>query len=256
MSVQTSLAVLKETLSGFILYHFFKRKKIVIVLSAMRSGSTLLKALLSQAPEIDHLNEVNFSRGENKYMVYNAFYKLSRKEVLLLKKPSGLRSFQDYPQLPNLPLSVIVLIRNPVDTILSTIEMQKSRNREERDLNTIMTYWSVTYNNLLCYLDQEENSSVVIKYEELVDSPIETTEILFKFIGSKRTEGVKSYQKPLSGDWSWGLDDGGDKINSMSVVNVKKDYTEYMDEVSVILGNEAILDTSNSYNLNLPPVST
>ena len=66
------------SLEGFFLSHFRKRKKFVLLLSTMRSGSTLLKALLANAPDISHLPEVDWQQqADTLYSWYAYFSRLS-----------------------------------------------------------------------------------------------------------------------------------------------------------------------------------
>jgi len=58
-----------KTVMGTVFFYIFPRKTIVLIVSSMRAGSTLLKALLAEAPDVSNLPEFNF----NAYAKYNKF---------------------------------------------------------------------------------------------------------------------------------------------------------------------------------------
>jgi len=69
----------------------------------MRSGSTLLKALIATRKDVAHFTEMPFTEALN----------ISHtKPFILIKKPAFLGEF-NYPQLPNINSKKIILIRNP-----------------------------------------------------------------------------------------------------------------------------------------------
>ena len=62
-----------------------------------------------------------------------------------------------------------------------------------------------------------KNDSLIVRYEDLITNPVETTGIIFRFIGSQQEEGVEYYRKPADFEWEWGTDDGGEKIRTLKV---------------------------------------
>ena len=74
-----------KTLIGFLLYFFYPRKKLVMIVSTMRSGTTLLKALMAEAEDVSNLPETKFTRSTNPYLTYYDFFRSSRKKIIVLK---------------------------------------------------------------------------------------------------------------------------------------------------------------------------
>lgn len=127
----------------------------------MRSGSTLLKALLGQAPDIAHLPEYNFQRyHRHPFRWYHHAARQSTKPILLFKQPAPVRECTLYPQLPNpaaLPRArfyYLILVRDPAATIASLLNMH-----HDQQLLTDLTpadwlaYWGTTYTSILNTLD-------------------------------------------------------------------------------------------------------
>jgi len=56
-----------------------------------------------------------------------------------------------------------------------------------------------------------------IRYEDLIDNPIERTAELFRFIGSRRRDGTDRYRQGEEVDWQFGKDDGSDTIRTLQV---------------------------------------
>ena len=62
-------------------YHVLPPKTVVLIMCSMRSGSTLLKALLAEADDVSHLPEVNYKEySSNTYSFYSQAYFLSKKK--------------------------------------------------------------------------------------------------------------------------------------------------------------------------------
>ena len=241
---------LHYSILGFLLYHFFRKKPIVLILSSMRSGSTLLKALLSEAPEVEHLSEASFEVPHNKYFAYYYFYILSQGEIILVKKPPFYNNFAHYPILPKCKHKCVILVRNPVDTIISAHGMNVRNGGRVFPLERLIEYWAKTYENLL--EKTENNNRIVVHYEDLIDRPLEITRQLFGFIGSKKTEGVNTYGHPSNGEWTWGLDDGGENIRRLEVVELEKDYSEFEHLIPQILGSSRVNKLINQYDIKMP----
>jgi hypothetical protein len=203
------------------LQHFprlFARKEFVFILSSQRSGSTLLKALLATAPDVSHLPEVPFHRY-GKATTWQ-LKTLSEKKIIVLKKPSW-PGAGDYPRLPAIgPKKIILLIRHPYETLLSTRKMYEKLNPdfwEEWGYERMLyDYWLPTYENLLARGLHLLPNTRIVQYESLVADPVKHSADLFQFIGSKRKEGTDTYHK-RSEDWTFTTDDGGEKIKSLKV---------------------------------------
>lgn len=170
-----------------------QKKTIVFILSAMRSGSTLLKALLAEAPDVSNLPEVNFRQwaGMSAGDVYSKISQLSSRRIIVLKKPAIIGE-RDYPLLPTLPpgkVKLIVLIRNASAAVASLQRNSLQRNphlaqnwnERFKKLNTLILvedYWCQVYENLL-QVNPASLPKMVIKYEDLVEQPLTMTRSLF-----------------------------------------------------------------------------
>ncbi len=240
------LYYLPGTIVGFLRYHFLKKKKFVLILSTMRSGSTLFKALLSNAPDIEQIPEAFFQIQNNKYYTYNRFSQLSSNEIVILKEPSHYPTFQSYPQFPNVEFKSLTLVRNPLDTVISLRKMNKELGINMTD-EELLNYWLTTTENLLKLKDRENNMTVV--YEDLVTRPKQITKAVFQFIGSAQQDGVDSYSKPKKYEWEWKKDDGGEIIKSLKVQNIKKDYSNEGQLIELISTNKKILDIMKKFNI-------
>ena len=185
----------------------------------MRSGSTLLKSLLSVAPDTSHLPEVDFQRyvGKNSWKLRA----LSKSKIIILKKPATYHD-PDYPQIPPLPgHKKIVLVRDVYDTVQS---LKKMNNKAYPHLDAEWTYdklvreyWYPVYKNIADKIDLQGADTLLVRYEDLIDRPLEETQKIFHFIGSVQQEGVDRYEPPRDYQWQWGKDDGGPKIKSLKV---------------------------------------
>lgn len=146
---------------GWIAHYTQPPKTFVFCLSAMRSGSTLLKALLGQAPDIAHLPEYNFQRHHRDPLRwYHHAARQSHKPILLFKQPAPVRECTLYPLLPNpaaLPRArffYLILVRDPAATIASLLKM----HRDQQLLTELtpadwLAYWGATYTSIPNNLD-------------------------------------------------------------------------------------------------------
>jgi len=219
-----------KTLYGFFLYHFVPRKSIVLIMGAMRSGTTLLKALLAEGLNVSHIEEVNYQdyRKYNKYYAYYQIYWLSKEKIIVLKSPG-------YKKCPFakefIRLKIIVLTRNIIDNVESLKKMTliaKNVFPAPWDNKLAINYWCQTYESILNDKEIGSHDIVYIKYEDLAEKPVEVTKRLFSFIGSSSNNGVNTYNQPENVTWKWGRDDGGNKIKILRVV--KPEDIETQDE--------------------------
>jgi len=196
---------------GFWPYHFSPRKTVVLIVGSMRSGSTLLKALLAEAPDVPNLPEIEYNKYKiyNRYAIYYKIYKLSKKRVVVLKKP-GLYSVPFSREFVR--LKIIILTRNVVDCAKSLKVMNSTW-----DAGKAVDYWCDVYENILRNKRLLTHNVIFVKYEDLVNNPKKITKKIFAFIGSVQKQGLDHYKKPESFDWDWGIDDGGDKIKSLKI---------------------------------------
>jgi hypothetical protein len=242
---QKTILVVK-TILGFILYYFFPRKKIILILSSMRSGSTLLKALLGEAKDVSHINEYNSQLFSNKYEGYFNVYKLSKSPIIILKKPSFYNDVEYYPTLPKYGHKKILLIRNPIETI-SSIQKMNTISKNEYNETQLIQYWAKTYTNIQNYIN--DDNIIVVRYSELTTSPLQITKNIFSFIDSMQKHGVVIYSKPNQGKWEWGKDDNGQLINTKQVIQNKKKFTP---ELAIMIHeNQNIAEIAKQYKLNL-----
>ncbi len=207
----------------------FRQKDFVFILSAMRSGSTLLKSLLATAPEISHLPEIHYHKY--KILPEIRLAALAKEPIIVLKKPSWLGE-NDYPRFPAVSRrKSIVLVRHPYTTLLSIKNMQASvsgDHLESWSTEVILDYWIMTYKNLASLKDDH----ILLRYHDLVHDPIAHTARIFRYLSLDEHAGVDTYQPPKNYQWAWYNDDGGDKIKSLTVrpspVDVDQDLLSYI----------------------------
>ena len=187
-------------------------------MSAQRSGSTLLKALLAVAPDVSHLSEVPFHR----YGRFNSWQlkSLADEPILVFKKPSW-PGENDYPSIPPVrDHRIIVLIRHPYETLMSTGKMLETLESDfwsRWDYESMLyDYWLPTYEGMIAKRLPDLSNSLIIRYEDLTAHPKQETKRLFKFIESSRIDGTDTYEK-ISKGWEYMQDDGSPIIKSLKV---------------------------------------
>ncbi|MCH6256058.1 sulfotransferase [Puniceicoccaceae bacterium K14] len=195
-------------------------KQIVIELSTMRSGSTLLKALLGSLDDTSSLPEIDFQKFQSPD-ARQEIEALSDKPIVILKRPAWFNEGSRYPKLPNAQnLKRVILTRDVATNIISLRKMVFRKIEpfipQWMDIVFANLYWAPVYKSLLKKFPKDDTSNFWLRYEDLVENPIFWTNKLFTFIGAKETDGIDSYRKPEY-KWQWGTDDGGDKIKSLKV---------------------------------------
>lgn len=186
----------------------------------MRSGSTLLKALLATAPDVSDRPEVNFQRYRSKRR-QNQLAELAPEPIVLLKRPAWFNELHTYPRLPpGLACRKIVLVRDVYETTESvrkmvfrggTARLKGVGNRFFADV-----YWRRITEKLLALFEADSTDTLLVRYEDLTARPIEETARMFRFIGSQQTQGTDCYNPPGYA-WKWGRDDGGEVIQNLTV---------------------------------------
>ena len=202
-------------------FEAIEKKTIALELSVMRSGSTLLKALMAAAPDISSLPETNFQKFQSN-SAEEEVSSLSEERIIVLKRPAWFNEINSYPRLPNVANHKHVILARDVHTTTASLRKMAFRKAEplipKRVDNWLAnSYWANVYLNLHERFPDDGFSNFWIRYEDLVESPVEWTGKLFRFLGSERSEGTDSYPPPSAYDWKWGTDDGGDKIKSLKV---------------------------------------
>jgi hypothetical protein len=185
----------------------------------MRSGSTLLKALIATRPDCSHLPETSF-------LDYSSV--ICNERIIVLKKPAGYDDF-DYPHLAQMGVKKIVLIRNPYDTVYSLLQMFVSREKTNSNCNNVLyliSYWYMVYNNIVEKKILESDNTLLVRYEDIIDQPIAETARIFKFIRTEYPEGTDTYIPPVDYEWGWGKDDGGNVIKTLRVQKSVKKRTD------------------------------
>lgn len=192
------------------------RKTLVLVLCTMRSGSTLLKALLGEAPDVSHLPEVRFiGPVESDLDFYARFSGLAPERIVLLKHPlwfkNGIAQFT-VPALDRIRL--VGIVRDCYPTLCSIKAMPRDDIPADADL---IDYWLDSTTQILARYREAGARGRCVRYEDLVANPVAETQALFEFMGSTMHHGVTQYSRPQHGEWEWGSDDGGPKIRSLEV---------------------------------------
>ncbi len=197
-------------------------RTVAVLLSTMRSGSTLLKALLAQAPDVSDLPETDFQkfRGPGASARMAA---LSAEPILLLKRPGWFTDIGRYPRMPEVPrVKRIVLVRDAYANLLSVRKMMFRHlpwlQRSGWGNRFIVSrYWTGTNSRLLDVSEADPANTMLVRYEDVLAEPVDLTAKLFAFLGSSQSEGLDTYGNPEGYDWRWGRDDGGAVIKSLKV---------------------------------------
>lgn len=232
---------------------FGKKKTTVLILSTMRSGSTLLKSLLAVAPDVSDLPEVNFQQCKTR-KDWKQIQKRSDTPILVLKYPAWFKGAAAYPKIPRfVQAKKIVLVRDVYETVRS---LQKMLTRpdavklEDSSAEFLATsYWKTVTENLLA--KRNDPDTLLIRYEDLTADPIAQTARIFRFIGSAQPSGIDHYNPPEHG-WSWKQDDGGETIRMLHVLPPKKQDRSDESLMNIIRTSESICGLRAA--LNYPPL--
>lgn len=220
-----------QSTKGIFYYNFTQRRRLVCLVSSMRAGSTLLKALMGQAEDVSHLSEYDFSKlnRSGKYIGQVKLREIADEPIILLKRPRWFTD-TDYPKVPSFASNVIVLYRDVVGVVASSMKRWPDRNAEE-----LIDYWVFTYQEIAKRLENyPKDRTLHVRYEDLTESPKVVTGHLFKSIGSVQQQGISSYSLPEKGQWKWGKDDGSEKIKQLEV-KASKGLNENMVHISSLV---------------------
>ncbi len=223
-------------------------KRHVVLASTMRSGSTLLKALLATAPDIAHLPEINFQT-----LLFSPRH-LARLDqsvpepVLLLKRPAWFHETRHYPVVPDDPsVKRIILLRDAYDTVRSVGRMLLGKRFDrfpglwgQRFL--ARRYWVPATHSLLAHAARHSEVATTVRYEDILKHPEEETLRLFRFVGSVQDTGLRSYETPETFRWKWGSDDGSPQIRTRTVQPPRKPSTEDVRRAASIAAIPAVRD--------------
>lgn len=223
---------------------------IVVIASTMRSGSTLLKALLAEAEDVLNLPETNFQNPKTVNHVLSRHGE-SDAPIKLLKKPAWYQESKRYPKLPHgHAVKTIALVRDVYDTVFSLRKMTfRSLAVPFSPLVTrwlAEVYWVNVTSHLLTLSKKNPDSVKLIRYEDLVQDPVTMTADLFRFIGSARTAGTSEYSRPDSYSWRWGSDDGSPNIKTLRVQPALKKTRDEPRLLRVINNSKRIVETRES----------
>ncbi len=196
-----------------------KERSVVLIVSAMRTGSTLLKSLLAVAPDVSDLPEINYHSFTTADLVEKV-YPLTDARVVILKKPCWDIEVGTYPVVPDFPrLKKIVLVRD-VYAVVSSLKIRRGQGAahlKDKSDDDLIDYWCGVHEGLLAHEQLQGDDTVWVQYEKLVEDPIRVTGELFSFTGSCQQEGVDRYNKPSAHKWEFGKDDLGEKLLSLKV---------------------------------------
>ncbi len=186
----------------------------------MRSGSTLLKAILATRAEVTNLPETP------RHIIHSILSNVTQK-IIVIKRPRGYFFDDDYPGFFVKDTEKgIIIVRNPYDTVISLHKMNIINHwKRIFDFNehTLLQYWKNTYERLL-KLSNKKNI-LVTKYESLTKSPIEETSRIFRFVNTLDKSGTNVYNHPNKFNWKWGTDDGGELIKTLKVQYSTREFS-------------------------------
>jgi hypothetical protein len=146
---------------------------------------------------------------------------LDEHPIVVLKRPAWYNEVFSYPKLPKgSKYKVIVLVRDAYPTVCSMRKM--SFGRFASLVSPVVNRWLVHHWTSITERIYKLSRSLgknayLVRYEDIVEKPLETTKELFSFIGSSRRTGVKKYNSPGNFKWKWGKDDISEKIRSLKV---------------------------------------
>ncbi len=200
----------------FCRYLLAPRKTLVLILCTMRSGSTLLKAMLGTAPDVSHLAEVQFHQlRTNDFDFYTRYCRLASEPIIVLKHPVWFTDTISTFEVPRLNrFRMIGLVRDCYPTLCSIKAMPGTDKPADSEL---IAYWLRYTAQIVTKSGEAGARGRYVRYEDLVADPVTISAALFKFIGSNMTQGVSAYAPPTGGEWQWGGDDASEKIRSRQV---------------------------------------
>lgn len=194
-------------------------KTFVVILCSMRSGSTLLNALLAEAPDVSQLPETrwdHYLKRRNRWD--RRAENLSRRRIVIFKSPPWLTSTARDTRIRSLPvgdhLKIILLARDAYPVVKS---LEKILGDRHGNTERLIRYWCEAYESAAVALSLDSRYVRLVRYEDLTADPTAVTGDLFRFIGSQQQEGVDRYSPPEKFEWRWGQSDASEKIKSLRV---------------------------------------
>jgi len=213
------------------------------IISTMRSGSTLLKALIATRPDCSDIPETTFQDYKSVE---------TKQKIVVLKKPAGYKSL-DYPgSLPTGPKKII-LIRHPYETVCSLKKMNLAMKQKNLKLNDdlfLLSYWYTIYKNIITSGILQQNNTLLVRYEDIIANPIKTTAEIFQFIGTAHPEGTDSYCTPEDYEWKWRHDDGGETIKTLKVQREQNRERTERELLNLIQGSDQIHSVLDFFGYN------
>ncbi len=219
-------------------------KTAVFILSTMRSGSTLLKALLAEAPDVSNLPEVDFQKLRRRD-VRQKLSELAPEPIVVLKRPAWFHEASSYPKLPPVGNRKFIVLTRDVHHNVASIRKMVFRTWASHIPDWVdhwfgEGYWARVYRLLHNRFEDGDPNVTWLRYEDLVAEPIRETKRLFDFMGSRQEHGIDSYSPPDGYEWKWGSDDGGPKIQSLRVQPPKPHTPELESMLTRLLRNKRI----------------
>ena len=192
--ISNYLKKMAQILLGFFFYYLLPKKTIVLIMCCARSGSTLLKALLAEAPDVSHLPEINFRRYlSNKYHLCFASHRFSTKRIIVFKRPHWFNNVKDKLSIPDSKnIKVIFLVRDVYDTVVS-LEKRTKVNCLNIGKKELVEFWCNANEMIMNTVAHIKQNVYFVRYEDLLKNAEDVTKMLFKFIGSCRRDGTNTY---------------------------------------------------------------
>jgi hypothetical protein len=202
------------------------------IFSCIRSGSTLLRSILNAHPDIHaphelHLGFLEVGTGDEYTRqslaiaglslrdlrailwsgIYDRLRQASGKSMLIDKSPSNAAFWDEISAIwPGAP--AIVLKRNPAAIAYSIV-----RANDGRDLRAAREH-IVRSMDLIDRVIATSESSVVVKYEDIIADPERILKELLGFLGFAFDPRILEYLSAGGGPFEYGVGDWGDAIRS------------------------------------------
>lgn len=221
-------------LFSFILSLKSQQYSVIFILAHSRSGSTLLQHIL-----FSHQDICGFGENRISYTSQNDFYKLVSQISWYLRKFSIPKKFIVEKIVHHSTLNIdqtildlsntrfIFLIRDPVDSIYSLTQGDKSKEEKAADYYMAMLHKLENY----CRLINDKNRCFFLTYEELLDNTEYSLIALTDFLQLSAPLNEKYSVLRTSG---WGtFGDWSENIKAGKIVRQKRSHSFALSEQSV-----------------------